>query len=80
MLDRQGDEDLTGSGLGRIFETKRLKLVLVDVGGSNTTILGGFNASEVLKTLVINSQKRAEAIPDEFMDNDEVRQAHRSIS
>lgn len=57
-IDKEGDKDLTDSRLGRILETKRLNLVLVDVGERNTTVLDGFNTSEVLKTPVTTEKNR----------------------
>lgn len=51
-IDQEGDEDPTDPRLGRIFETERLNLVLVNVGECNTTISGGFGTSKVLNTPV----------------------------
>jgi len=52
-VDEEGDKDLADSGLGRVFETERLNLVLVDVREGDTTALGGLDTSEFLQTSVV---------------------------
>ena len=47
-VNKECDEDLANSGSGRVFETERLYLVLVDVGEGDTTTLNGFDISKLL--------------------------------
>jgi len=47
-INEEGDKDLADSGLGGVFETERLYLVLVDVGEGDTTTLNGFDTSKFL--------------------------------
>lgn len=57
-IHEEGDKDLADTGLGRVFETERLNLVLVDVGEGNTTTLDGFDASKLLQAPLITGRGR----------------------
>ena len=57
-VNEECDEDLADSGSGRVFETERLYLVLVDVGEGDTTTLNGFDASKFLQTHVVTMDRR----------------------
>ena len=47
-VNEECDEDLANSRSGRVFETERLYLVLVDVGEGDTATLNGFDTSKLL--------------------------------
>ena len=47
-VNEECDEDLADSGSGRVFETERLDLVLVDVGEGDTSAFNGFDTSKFL--------------------------------
>ena len=51
-VNEECNEDLADSGSGRVLETERLYLVLVDVGEGDTATSDGFDTSKFLKTVV----------------------------
>ena len=51
-VNEKCDEDLADSGSGRVLETERLYLALVDVGEGDTATLNGFDTSKFLQTPV----------------------------
>ena len=53
-IDQEGNEDLAYPGLGRVFETERLNLVLVNVREGDATTLNGLYASKILQTTFLS--------------------------
>ena len=56
-IDEEGDKDLADSGLGRVFETEGLDLVLVDVREGDATTLDRFDTSKFLQTSIITGHQ-----------------------